>query len=288
MAMDGSMRGSVCVVTGASSGVGRATALGLANLGATVVLVCRDPVRGEAAREEVAAAGATSGGQARLEVADLAVQRSVRELAKRLHQRYGRLDVLVNNAGGIFGQRQESHDGIEVTLALNHLAYFLLTNLVVDLLRASAPSRVVNVASSAHAGARLNLDDLQMRHGYNAQRAYANSKLDNVLFTYELARRLAGTGVSVNCVHPGTVRSGFGRGGSALFRFGIRFARPFMLTPEAGADTVIYLASSPEVTGVTGKYFVKRQARPSSADSYDETTARRLWSESATLTRLTR
>src|SRR6266516_4140824 len=161
MAMDGSMRGRVCVVTGASSGVGRATALGLAALGATVVLVCRDPVRGESAREAVATAGAASGGQARLEMADLTVQRDVRELAKRLHQRCKRLDVLVNNAGGIFGQRQESHDGFELTLALNHLAYFLLSILLVDMLRLSAPSRVVNVASSAHNGARLNLDDLQ-------------------------------------------------------------------------------------------------------------------------------
>jgi NAD(P)-dependent dehydrogenase (short-subunit alcohol dehydrogenase family) len=288
MAMDGSMRGRVCVVTGASSGVGRATAIGLAGLGAMVVLVCRDPERGEAAREDVAKAGATSGGQARLEVADLAVQRDVRELAKRLHQRLDRLDVLVNNAGGIFGRRRESHDGIELTLALNHLAYFLLTNLVVDMLRASAPSRVVNVASAAHSGARLNLDDLQLRRGYRPQRAYANSKLDNVLFTYELARRLAGTGVSVNCVHPGTVRSGFGRDGSALFRLGVRLVQPFMITPEAGADTVIYLATSPEVEGVTGKYFVKRQPRPSSAASYEETTANRLWEESARLTRLRR
>lgn len=285
MAMDVPMRGKVCVVTGASSGIGRATALGLSALGATVVLVCRDPERGEAAREQVAAAGATSGGQARLELADLSVQRDVRELAKRLHQRLGRLDVLVNNAGALFGQRRESHDGIELTLALNHLASFLLTNLVLDLLRASAPSRVVNVASAAHSGARLDLDDLQMRRGYRAQRAYANSKLANVLFTYELARRLAGTGVSVNCVHPGTVRSGFGREGSAVLRLGLRLAAPFLPRPEAGADTVIWLASSPEVNGITGKYFHKRQARPSSAASYDEATAKRLWDESAALCR---
>ena len=172
-----------------------------------------------------------------------------------------------------------------MTFALNHLSAFLLTNLVVDMLRASAPSRVVNVASAAHQGARLDLDDPQMRRGYRPQRAYANSKLENILFTYELARHLAGSGVTVNCVHPGTVRSGFGRDAGPLYRLGIRLLAPFTLTPEAGADTVVYLASSPQVSGVTGKYFYKRQARPSSADSYDEAAARRLWDESVSLCR---
>ncbi len=288
MAVDSSMRGRVCVVTGASSGIGKAAAVRLAELGATVVLVCRDPFRGEAAASEVDAAGTTSGGQARLEVADLAVQREVRGLAKRLHQRLSRLDVLVNNAGAVYGQHRESHDGIELTLALNHLGYFLLTNLLVDMLRESAPSRVVNVASNAHTRARLDLDDLQMQHAYQAWRAYANSKLANVLFTYELARRLAATGVSVNCLHPGTVNSGFGRDGSTALRLGLRVIRPFLISPEAGADTVVYLASSPEVSDVSGKYFVKRQARPSSTNSYDEASARRLWDQSAALTRLPR
>ena len=218
-------------------------------------------------------------------LADLSSMAEVRRLAEAFKGRYGRLDVLVNNAGAIFVRRQNTVDGYEMTFALNHLSYFLLTNLLLDLLKASAPSRIVNVASDAHEGAKLDLDNLNGGRFFTVQ-AYGRSKLANILFTYELARRLEGTGVTANALHPGFVATGFGANNGALTRIFMRLSHLFALTPAQGADTVIYLASSPDVEGISGRYFVRRQAVPSSPASYDEATARRLWEISAQMTGL--
>jgi NAD(P)-dependent dehydrogenase (short-subunit alcohol dehydrogenase family) len=277
------MNGKVCVVTGASSGIGKAASLALARLGADVILVCRDKARGEAALAEVGAVAPASIRQ--LELADLSSLRDVRELAGRL-SRLDRLDVLINNAGLVLASRRVSADGFEYTFALNHLAPFLLTGLLREKLAASAPARVVTVSSAAHRAARLDLADLQLTGHFNGWRAYANSKLANILFTRELAIRLAGTGVTANCVHPGTVNTRFGRDGSSMLRFGLGIGRRFLLSAAQGADTVVYLASSPDVAGATGGYYVKRRLRAPSGAARDPETARRLWAISAELTGL--
>jgi NAD(P)-dependent dehydrogenase (short-subunit alcohol dehydrogenase family) len=277
------MNGKVCVVTGASSGIGKAASLALARLGADVILVCRDKARGEAA---LAAVGAVAPASIRqLELADLSSLRDVRELAGRL-SRLDRLDVLINNAGLVLASRRVSADGFEYTFALNHLAPFLLTGLLREKLAASAPARVVTVSSAAHRAARLDLADLQLTGHFNGWRAYANSKLANILFTRELAIRLAGTGVTANCVHPGTVNTRFGRDGSSMLRFGLGIGRRFLLSAAQGADTVVYLASSPDVADATGGYYVKRRLRAPSGAARDPETARRLWAISAELTGL--
>lgn len=279
------MSGKIVLVTGANAGIGKATALGLAKLGATVVMVCRDRNKGEAAQTEIKA---VSGNQSvDLLIADLSSQQSIRQFAQEFKDKYQRLDVLVNNAGGIFGERKLTVDGLEYTFALNHLAYFLLTNLLLDILQKSAPARIVNLSSGAQQMGTINFDDLQGEKKYGSQAAYSQSKLANVLFTYELARRLQGTGVTVNCVQPGIVKTNFGATGSWVIKLVIRLTTPFMKTPEQGADTVLYLATSPEVEGVTGKYFDNRKARTTAKISYDETVARRLWDVSAQLTKLT-
>ncbi len=277
------MHDRVCLVSGANSGIGKATALGFARLGARVLMVCRDRHRGGEALAEVRA---ESGNQeVELMLADLASQKAIRELSSEIHGRYQRLNVLVNNAGVYLGSRSMTPDGLETTFAVNHLGYFLLTNLLLDLLKAGAPARIVNVSSGAHKGAHIDFDDLQATQGYHGWRAYGQSKLANVLFTYDLARRLEGTGVTVNAVHPGVVATNFGKEGG-LIRFGLRIAGRFMLSPEQGADTVVYLASAPEVDGVTGKYFVKRKALSSSPESRDESVQERLWNVSEQLTSL--
>lgn len=277
----------VCLVTGATTGIGLATAEGLARAGAHVIIGARNRERGEAAREHVARAT----GSDRLEVAaaDLTVQAEVRRLAQEVAASHPRLDVLINNAGMIFTGREETADGIERTWALNHLAPFLLTNLLTDLLVASAPARVVTVSSDAHSGAHIDLDDPEFkRRRYRSFTAYGQSKLANILFTIELARRLQGRGVTANCLHPGFVRSQFGMRTNGLLAIGIRIARPFAITPERGARTSIYLATSPEVADVTGAYFVNcRQAQPR-PQARDEEMARRLWEASERMTGLVR
>src|SRR6266704_3470316 len=251
------LRGRVCLVTGATSGIGRVTAEELAGMGATTLLVARDAERGERARRQIAA---TTGNH--------------------------RLHVLVNNAGLVLYRRRATEDGLEWTFAVNHLAPFLLTNLLLDLLRASAPSRVVTVTSGAQALGRIDFEDLQGERRYRGQRAYNQSKLANVMFTYELARRTEGTGVTATCVHPGVVRTSFGSGGPPLYRVLTPLARPVMKGPGQGADTVVWLASSPEVEGVNGRYFTRRRAIRSSKRSYDQDAARRLWEVSERLTGL--
>ena len=276
------MKGTVCVVTGATSGIGKAAATALARLGATVVMVGRDRGRTEAAAAQIAAVSASP---PRVEIADLASLEQVRGLAGRLAG-LERIDVLINNAGLVLGERRITPDGLEHVFALNHLAPFLLTNLLLPKLTASAPARVVTVTSDAHSAARLDLSDPNLEHGWDSWRSYANSKLANILFTRELARRLDGTGVTANCAHPGVVRTGFGRESRPLLKLGITIARPFMLSPERGADTVVYLASSPDVAGQTGGYYVKRQRREPSAAARDDTLAQELWDLSERMTGL--
>jgi len=278
------MTGRVCLITGATSGIGRAAALALARLGATPILVARERARGEAALAAVRAVSPTGSGD--LFLADLSSQAAIRRLAHEVMARHPAIHVLVNNAGAIYGRRERTEDGIERTLATNHLAYFLLTLLLLDRLEASAPARVVNVASDAHFGAQLDFEDLQNRR-YRPFRAYKQSKLANILFTRELARRMAGRGVTANCLHPGVVATGFSRRGSALFRLGFRLATPFMLTPEQGADTIVYLASASEVAGVSGEYFERRQIKRPSQAAQDAVAGRQLWEFSAALTGLT-
>lgn len=279
------MRGRVCVVTGASSGIGRATALGLARMGATLALVCRDRSRGEAAlRDVVATAG---GGEVRLFLADLSSQQEVRRLAGELLARYPAIHVLVNNAGVVNTQHTTTVDGIETVFAVNHLAHFLLTHLLLDRLCAAGRARTVNVASEAHRFARrIDLEDPGPGRRYRPMRVYGHSKLANLLFNAELARRLAGTGVTTNASHPGAVATRLGQNNGLLARLAISLLRPFFRTPERGAATSIYLASSAAVEGVSGRYFIDcREATPA-PQARDAEAARRLWEASERLTGL--
>jgi len=269
------MRGRVCLVTGATSGIGKATAHALATKGASVLLVGRDPQKGEATAREIREA--TANEDVEFLRADLSWQAAIRELADRVLAEYDRLHVLVNCAGAFFRDRRVTIDGLEMTFALNHLAYFLLTTLLLDLLQGTAPARIVNVTSGAQSMGRIDFEDLQGERRYRGQAAYNQSKLANVLFTYELARRLDGTGVTINCVHPGWVRTDFGRQNQPL-AWGLMIAVvvPFMRSPEKGAETVVYLASDPDVETVTGKYFHDLKPKRSSKLSYDEVVAARL------------
>jgi retinol dehydrogenase 14 len=275
------MKGKVCLVTGATAGIGKATAMALAGMGAIVAIVGRNAAKTEAVAREIITR--TGNEAVTWFVADLSRQDEVRRLAAEFRNRYDQLHVLVNNAGGMFGTRQVTADGLELTFALNHLAYFLLTDLLLGMLKASAPARIVNLSSGAHLAGRIHFGDLQLAQKYKPGTAYAQSKLANVLFTYELARRLEGTGVTANCLHPGAVATNFGQNWGLNNFVYSTFGR-FMLTPEQGADTAIYLASSPEVDGVTGRYFAKRKPKRSKASSYDTAIAARLWQVSEQLT----
>jgi retinol dehydrogenase-14 len=274
----------ICMITGANSGIGKATALGLAKMGATVVMVCRDRSRGEAAMAEIKA---ESGNQAvELMLADLSSLVAVRQLAQDFTDRYQQLHILVNNAGTYFTKRHVTVDGLETTFVVNYLAPFLLTNLLLETLKGSAPARVVNVAGAYHAKGKIEFDDLQGERDYNGARANNQAKLALVLFTYELARKLEGTGVTANCLHPGAVATNLvekDKDYPAFLRFAYKLFKPFAKSPEKGAETSLYLASSPEVEGVTGKYFVNKKAEPSSPESYDAALAARLWEVGAEL-----
>jgi NAD(P)-dependent dehydrogenase (short-subunit alcohol dehydrogenase family) len=280
------MTGQVCLVTGATSGIGQATAHALARLGATVVILGRNPEKSAATAAQVNQACKNPNTDCLL--ADLSSQTAIRRMAQQFKERYQRLDVLVNNAGAVFMQRQESIDGIEMTFALNHLGYFLLTNLLLDVLKASTPARIVNTSSELHRKAHLDFSDLQNARKYRGMDAYHQSKLANVLFTYELARRLEGTGVTANAFSPGLVATNLGMNNRGLSPLMKRLVdRLIGISPEEGAQTGVYLATSPQVAGVTGKYFVKQETVPSSPETYDEAVAARLWEASAELTGLT-
>lgn len=283
--MTASMEGKIALITGATSGIGKASAAGLATLGATVVLVARNEQKGLAARDELR----TQSGNPQVDVliADLSSQRSVRELAASYQQRYGQLHVLINNAGGIFFRRETTPDGLELTFALDHLAYFLLTNLLLERLTDSAPARIINVSSNAEASGRINFDDLQATERYGAFPVYAQAKLANLLFTYELARRMEGSGVTVNAVRPGPVATNFGGSGSSwLNRLVPLIFRTIGKPPEVAAETVVMLASAPEVARLNGKAFYERREQQTSARSHDPVVQQRLWNLSAALTGL--
>jgi NAD(P)-dependent dehydrogenase (short-subunit alcohol dehydrogenase family) len=259
------MIGKICLITGATDGIGKVTALELAKAGATVIGVGRNPAKIQAVLQEA------GGKSIDFLTADLSSLAQIRALAEIFRAKYDRLDVLVNNAGALFTSYRETVDGIEMTFALNHLSYFLLTNLLLDKL--SPDARMINGSSNAHEGSTINFGDLGYKHNYSAWTAYGASKLANILFTYELARRLNGTKITTNAVHPGFVNTNFQRAA------GLNMRGP--LTPEEGADTQIWLATSPQVEGITGRYFVRRRDTRSSDVSYDESIAKRLWDVSA-------
>ena len=265
------MQGKVCLVTGATSGIGAVTAEALARNGATVAIVGRSPKKSADIVDRIKSQ--TGNTKVDYLLSDLSSFNEIRRLAKEFKTRFARLDILINNAGGLFMKRQTTVDGIEMTFALNHLAYFLLTNLLLDMLKANAPARIVNVSSMAHQGARLDFGNLLVP-GWDG---YKRSKLANLLFTYELARRLEGTGITANALHPGLVASNFGMNNPGLFRLLKPLMNLFSITNEQGAQTSIYLASSSEIDGVSGKYFVKCRPVPSSEASYDKASATRLW-----------
>jgi retinol dehydrogenase-14 len=280
----GSMAGRTVLVTGGTGGIGRATAVGLARLGAHVAVTGRDRSRGDDAAREIRGAG---GGQVDVFIADLSSQAQVRRLAEQVLRALGRIDVLVNNVGGYWNTRHVTEDGLEHTFAVNHLAPFLLTNMLLDRLAEGAPSRVVTVASNAHSLGRIDFEDLQGERSYSGARAYNQSKLANVLFTYELARRLPPLSVTANAVHPGMVSTDFGAEDPAgVKRLLVPFLRPFMRSPARGAATSIHVASAPDVEQVSGQYFANSKPKRSSEGSYDAFAAARLWNASVGLVRL--
>ncbi len=291
--MNQDMRGRVVVITGATSGIGQVAAESLARMGARIIQVARDPLRGDAALKRLreCSPGATH----TIHYADLSRLSEMKRVGSEIAAAEPRIDVLINNAGALFGSRQETEDGLERTFALNHMAYFVLTHGLRERLAASAPARIVNTASDAHESATLDFDDLQsvraykkglwqwLRYGGPGFKVYGRSKLCNILFTRELARRLQGTGVTANCLHPGFVATRFGDESGGLISSGVRAAKRFALSPQEGSETLVYLASSPEVAGVTGMYFHKcRPASPSRA-AQDDLAAKRLWQETAKL-----
>jgi NAD(P)-dependent dehydrogenase (short-subunit alcohol dehydrogenase family) len=278
------MQGKVCLVTGGSSGIGKVTARELASMGATVVMLCRNRAKGEAVQAEIKAA--TGNDRVDLVVADLSSLSEVRRAASEFKQRYSQLHVLINNAGGVNAERKVTPDGLEYTFATNYLAPFLLTQLLLDVLKASAPARIVNVSSFVHTFGKIDFPDLQVTQGYNPMRAYNQSKLAQIFFTYELADQLAGTGVTVNALHPGVVASNFNDGVQGIMHaIGVLVYAVAGISAEKGADTTLYLATSPEVEGVSGKYFAKSRAIPSSKLSHDRVIRRCLWEVSEELIR---
>ena len=278
------MDGKVVLITGGTSGIGKAAALELAKMGAWVVVTGRNRERGEEALVDLKAKSGSE--KIELMLADLAMQAEVRRLVEEFEERHDRLDVLVNNAGVIQSRRTETPDGIETTLAINHLAPFLLTNLLLDLLKKSAPSRIITVSSGAERSGRIDFDDLQSEKRYRAFPVYGMTKLANIMFTFELAGRLEGTGVTANCLHPGSVNTNFAENNRSPFTLLFRAFKPFMRSPEEGADTVVYLAASPEVEGMSGKYLVDRKVTSASDEAYDESVRKRLWEVSKELTGL--
>jgi NAD(P)-dependent dehydrogenase (short-subunit alcohol dehydrogenase family) len=279
------MQGKICVVTGANSGTGYVTALELAKSGATVVMVCRNAEKGEAAQAAIRAAAPKS--KIDLIIVDLADMAQVRRLARELGETYPAIHVLVNNAGGVVMPRRQTAQGLEAMFAGNYLGHFLLTMLLLDTLKCSGAARIVNVSSTAHKSAHIEFDDLQLAGPGKIRNGYGQSKLAQILFTYELAERLKGSDVTVNAMHPGAVRSGF-KDGVPPFARPIAALAYFLvgISPEKGADTILYLATDPAIAGVTGKYFIKREAVATSATSYDRELQRHLFEVSEKLLQL--
>lgn len=279
-----SMQGKVCLVTGSSSGIGLVTARELACMGATVVMLCRNRAKGEAVQAEIKAT--SNNAQVDLIVADLSELSEVRRAAHEFNQYYTQLHVLINNAGGMNAERKVTSDGLEATFATNYLAPFLLTHLLLDVLKASAPARIINVSAPAHKIGKIDFTDLQGQHRYNALKAYSQAKLAQIYFTYELAERLKGTGVTVNALDPGHVVSSFNNSTKGILHVIAEVIYFFDgICSEQGAQTTLYLATSPEVESVSGKYFLNCKQVPSSRRSYDVTVRQRLWSVSLALIR---
>jgi retinol dehydrogenase 12 len=278
------MNGKICLVTGGTNGIGKATAQTLAQMGATVVIVGRNAPKTAQLVEEIRAISGNRNVDSLL--ADLSSQQEVRHLANEFKSKYSHLHVLLNNAGAFFMQRQLSVDGIKMTFALNHLAYFLLTNLLLDTIKDSAPARIINVSSDAHTAGRIEFDNLQGERAFSP-RAYGNSKLANILFTIELARRLEGTGVTVNALHPGLVATGFAKNNGRLIASLVSLFMPLVArSPVQGAETSIYLASSPSVEAITGKYFQDSHEVTPAPRANDMDVARKLWDVSAEMVHL--
>ena len=273
-----SMNGKICLVTGGTNGIGKSTALEIARMGATVVIVGRDAQKTSKVVQEIRAASGNPKVDSLL--ADLSSQQEVRRLAKDFKSKYSHLHILLNNAGGFFLRRQLSVDGIEMTFALNHLASFFLTDLLLDTIKASAPARIINVSSDAHASGKIEFDNLQGERDFRPS-AYDNSKLANILFTLELARRLEGTGVTVNAMHPGFVATGFAKNNGKVIAALVSIFAPLVArSPAKGAQTSIFLASSPNVEGMTGKYFYDSQVISAAPQATDMIVARKLWDAS--------
>ena len=279
------MQGKTIVATGATSGIGEAAVLALAALGARIVFIARDETRVKATMRKLEAKAPGLGH--RMHLADLSSIDETRKVGAAIAASEPRIDVLINNAGALFSHRQVTSEGLELTFALNHMAYFVLTETLRENLIASAPARVVSTSSAAHQGVRLDFSDLQSAKGYNGLRVYGRSKLANIMFTRELARRVAGTGVTANCLHPGVVATRFGQSSGGFAGLLIPFVRPFFISPEQGADTIIHLASSPEVENTTGEYFVKRKIAEPSVAARDDAAAKRLWEASEALANAT-
>ncbi len=278
------LSGKRVLITGCTLGIGREATLQLAALGADLVLIARDPAKLTALAAELNTLG--GGGTVSTEVADLSSQQAIRALAERLLANNPRIDVLINNAGGIFLEHKKTVDHIEWTFAVNHLAYFLLTELLLPRIIESAPARIISTSSGAHVPGRIDFENLNGEKGYGGMRAYAQSKLANLLFTYELARRLEGKGVTANALHPGAVRTGFGRNEKGWLSVLVKLGAPFLLSPKKAARTITYLASSPEVADKSGGYYIKSRPRKSSKRSYDEVAAKLLWEISEKMTGL--
>jgi len=274
------------MITGASNGIGKEAARALAKFGTELVLVCRDRKRAEATVAQIAAE--TPEAKLSYQLADLSSQASIRILAKEFLARQRPLHILLNNAGAMYAKRLESIDGIEMTFALNHLGYFLLTNLLLDRIQQSAPARIVNVSSRAHLHARggIHFDDIEGKSSFNPMHIYGQSKLANILFTRELARRLQGTKVTVNCLHPGFVATGFGLNNEGIAKTIMRLIRPFARDVNKGAQTSIYLCSSPEVENISGEYFADCRRVEPGRSALDDEAAARLWKLSAEMTGL--
>ena len=277
--MDFAMKDKVVVVTGATSGIGEVAADRLAQKGARIVFVARDRERGEAARKHFRAIAGQS--DHTVHYADLTKLADQKRVAKEIADSEPQIDVLINNAGAMFGSRQVTEDGLEKTFALNHMSYFTVTNILLDRLKATPGARIVSTASGAHVGNKLNFDDLQSEKSYSPFAVYGRSKLMNILFTRELAKRLAGTGVTANCLHPGFVGTRFGDESGGLMSWVIKLGKNFALTPEQGAETIIYLASSDDVVGKSGGYYEKKQLTAPSRAAQSDADAKRLWDISA-------
>ena len=275
------MHGKVVVITGATSGIGEVAAQRLADMGARIVLVARDKTRGEAALTRLRSADKSLAHS--IHYGDLSRIAEMKRLAVEIAAAEPRIDVLINNAGAIFGSRRLTEDSLELTFATNHMAYFLLTLGLRERLLASPPARIVNTASDAHKGRVLDFDDLQSAKRFSALNVYGRSKLCNILFTRELSRRWSGDGVTVNCLHPGFVATRIGNGSGGFLSHAARLAKTFAISPEKGAQTIVYLASSPDVASVSGEYFYKCRPATPTAEARDDAAAKRLWGESAKL-----